>query len=376
MSSCNNKRNFKRRRNGRSHSVFSIWNRDKHRGESAAFKFKLKRLTLTAFSKCNGNYREYGFHSGQRLTFKRNESFASCPPPSRKLTKAPSIPGSSIDGNCEDISKLLSPLSPPSLLPSPISPNWCQSQTHLLPPSQADPQHQDVRERTEELELMLKSIPPLPLLTPNRVVSTLCQHQRLLPSNVRPPLPRCKVASVAQLIRLLSLILKVTCISHYCSKLFSSSPFSSSLSRNYLPTFDLDLTKRKSGASPSSCAGGGGGRRAKPISCTSGSKSASVRMKKSSRATLSRGTFTSNNRRVRCQISSVRSDFIYIIVFGLFILCPRVAPVITSNEVYPMDAASNGVVEAGKLKLIDQLLDIVLFCPPHSIPTLACLTKR
>lgn len=55
------------------------------------------------------------------------------------------------------------------------------------------------------------------------------------------------------------------------------------------------------------------------------------------------GSSPSDRSPVRCQISSVRSDFIYIIALGLCLLfSPAVTPVITSNVILPMDAALPG----------------------------------
>ena len=57
----------------------------------------------------------------------------------------------------------------------------------------------------------------------------------------------------------------------------------------------------------------------------------------------SSSTSTSSRLRVRCQISSGKSDFIYIIVLGLCLLfSPAVTPVITSNAILPMDLSVTG----------------------------------
>lgn len=454
MSSCNNKRNFKRRRNGRSHSVFHIWNRDKRREESEAFKLKLNKrsiLSRPCHAKYNDNYQKYGFHSSQRHFPFEDEPLSSF----TKLSKATTSTCGSSSAACpngDKISKILPPSPPPLLLPassepflfsSPISSNWWQSgQTDLQNGERRDQDHhlqprlaaeERVKVGTTELELMPKSIPlpPPSLLASNvphgpRTNSGVWhrQHQLQSPSSSvrRPSSPRLsKVPSVVAaqliLIRLLSLILRVTCISHYCSKLFFSFPpfstfrrSSSSSSSHHLlhsPTFDLKSPEKRSSSprptrlwtsfllrpswlwsnvassSPtppapqqplplsSSCTGG----RRRCGFCVSGSRRRSgggccdgMRKRKPSSTTLttseSHPTFSNGplSKRVRCQISSVRSDFIYIIVFALCVLLPNVAPVITSNEihVYPMDSASSADrAEAGKLKLIDQLFHVV-----------------
>lgn len=423
MSSACNKRNFKRRRNGRSHSVFNIWNRDKHGGESEeAFKLKLNLSLSSPLAKDNDNYQKYGlFHLEQRHFLaeekpeNENDHFSSFII-SSKLSKATSSTDAKTfqsDGNGGEISKFHLP--PPLSLSrfSPISTNWCQNQTtHLVhdgeehsipsptlllppPPLHYTEIEKEEEHGTTELELMPKSIPLPPpssstyLLPPfssrngprtptsTRLSTSRTWHRQQLPSssasnvNMRPH-RSSKVPRVARLIRLLSLILRVTCISHYCSKLSSFLPTFSSVRRNYLlPTFDLFLARERSKqlcelASPlfssswlwsscvasvppsksESCPDGNCERDSLSLgsSCTdsrpSGHSNVMKRRRKQSlslsfksSAPFSASSFNGAlHKRVRCQISSVRSDFIYIIVFALCVLLPRVAPVITSNE--------------------------------------------
>lgn len=280
MSCSCNKRNFKRRRNGRSHSIFNTWTRDKHkriyRDEADDDDEKAKSKKPLSVSSSNYNYQKYGYG---RKHFDVVSGLPSSSSP-LKLTKA---------NDLDEISTITT-----TLLHRPVSltPPCPSNNTFTLPP-------------------------PL-----------------LIELSLSPPLP-----TRAQLIRLLSLILRVTCISHYYSKLSSLLLPPPRSHQTYLCTStssskEETMTGWKWRMSKwmSSCAGGESRRNAVVASSTCSSSSP-----------------VSN--RVRCQISSVRSDFIYIIVFTLCVLSPAVTPIITSNAILPMDApVPNDRADAGEYK--------------------------
>lgn len=80
--------------------------------------------------------------------------------------------------------------------------------------------------------------------------------------------------------------------------------------------------------------------------------------------------------RASCQITRKKSDFIYIIALGLCLLSPSVTPVITSNAIYPMDAAIAGIdnlahadrdmMEGGKQHILNSPFIIYLSIRPYN----------
>jgi hypothetical protein len=277
-----NRRNFKRRRDGRSPSVFNIWSRDAdHKGvECESGDVSSYRYGAT-FTENHNNYDNDGCNNvklyGYRQCLSSHNSTANYSLPDRLPTFQYEM--TKVKGEAEDDDDEI----------------WTDSTT----PITTDPYS-----------------PTLPLSSET--------------GSSRPNFFQVAY-TLAGIMRLLSVIPKVTCISHYCSRLFSHQS-------NHLQTDTYSTSPNKTFSSSQKGMNSSYTMRTRTHSC--GTPGLALDRGGNKLGNCGGGRRSLNSKRVRCQIRSVRSDFISIIVFTLCILFPRVAPVITSNEVYPMDAAS------------------------------------